>query len=966
MADLFDLVAKLTLDSSEYSSGLDFALGKAKSIGGTIAKVGTAAVGAAAAGIVAFGKSAVEAGMTFDSSMSQVAATMGTTVDEISELRDFAQEMGSTTAFSATQAADALNYMALAGYDAETSMQMLPNVLNLAAAGGIELASASDMVTDAQSALGLSLDETSELVDKMAKASSKSNTSVAQLGDAILTVGGTAKNLAGGTTELSTALGILADNGIKGAEGGTALRNIILALSAPTDVAAKKMKSLGLSAYDADGNLRPLEDIFGDLNDVLSDMTQGEQTEVLNTMFNKVDLKSANALLATSKTRWKDLSTEINNASGAAKNMADAQLDNLAGDITLFKSALEGAQIAISDSLSPTLRGFVQDASDGVSRLTEAFKQGGLTAAMEEAGDVLSGLLSRVVDTAPKVVEGALALVKNLGKGLIDNADQIFDAADKIVDLFVGYFSDDNNIKVLADGAVSLLTKFATFIGNNTGKLLPAAAKVITQFATDLTSAENIQKLVSSGGDIIDGVVDGVLGAVGHILDQAPVILDNLAQGIIDNLPSFAGKIAGNLVKILKSVFSFEGSQSLFDWVNIFGMLGTGNIGGAAALLVSKFDFSGKDAGNAFVQSFNETLHGGIGAGGSTTHNGVGGGGGSFDGLATEATGTAEVIAATFSNLNIDISTADAVENLDALKSSINGIIDLQKQLATADEQLEQVADGTADEARLEKKLSRAKETVDAYVTNAGAAAAEMASAITSSQEQVDAFLTNTKTTADGLSAELQGLSDKMTTVTTSFTETAAGLQLAFEDAAKSAVSAWDNVPGEFSRIWGEIASAMNISEAATWGADMVSNFISGINSKLGELRAKVQEMANLVKANVGFSEPSDGPLSDFHTYAPDMMDLFMQGITENEGRLRDTVQNAFDFRDAMTAPEAMTYSATGNGTAETSGKIDAILDAIHEVADALRNQTIEMDGEKVADLIDARIGTNTLMKARV
>jgi len=211
----------------------------------------------------------------------------------------------------------------------------------------------------------------------------------------------------------------------------------------------------------------------------------------------------------------------------------------------------------------------------------------------------------------------------------------------------------------------------------------------------------------------------------------------------------------------------------------------------------------------------------------------------------------------------------------------------------------------------------------------------------------------------------LQGLSDKMTTVTTSFTETAAGLQLAFEDAAKSAVSAWDNVPGEFSRIWGEIASAMNISEAATWGADMVSNFISGINSKLGELRAKVQEMANLVKANVGFSEPSDGPLSDFHTYSPDMMNLFMQGITENEGRLRDTVQNAFDFRDAMTAPETMTYSATGTA-GQADSKIDAILDAIHEVADALRNQTIEMDGEKVADLIDSRLGNKTALAARI
>lgn len=243
-------------------------------VAGAAIKAAAASIGAAAVAAVKFGKDSVSAGMDFDSSMSQVAATMGKTGDEIQDLRDFAQEMGSKTAFSATQAADALNYMALAGYDAETSMKMLPNVLNLAAAGGIELASASDMVTDAQSALGLSLDQTSELVDKMAKAASKSNTSVSQLGDAILTIGGTAKGMAGGTTELASALGILADNGIKGAEGGTALRNILLTLSAPTDKAAEAMEAIGLKAYDAQGNLRPLESIFGDLNKALGNMTE--------------------------------------------------------------------------------------------------------------------------------------------------------------------------------------------------------------------------------------------------------------------------------------------------------------------------------------------------------------------------------------------------------------------------------------------------------------------------------------------------------------------------------------------------------------------------------------------------------------------------------------------------------------------------------------------------------------------
>ena len=257
--DVFDLAAKITLDDSQFKTGLGKAKklfqGASKTIKGA-AKVVGGAIAASSAAMVAFATESVKTGAEFDKAMSQVAATMGKTVDEIDDLREFAQKMGAETVFSATQAADALNYMALAGYDAQQAMEALPNVLNLAAAGNMDLARASDMVTDAQSALGLSMEESAEMVDKMAMASSKSNTSVEQLGDAILTVGGTAKNLSGGTTELATALGILADNGIKGAEGGTALRNMINSLTAPTNDASKMMQSLGVQVFDADGNMR--------------------------------------------------------------------------------------------------------------------------------------------------------------------------------------------------------------------------------------------------------------------------------------------------------------------------------------------------------------------------------------------------------------------------------------------------------------------------------------------------------------------------------------------------------------------------------------------------------------------------------------------------------------------------------------------------------------------------------------
>ena len=326
MGYVFELVAALVLNKKAYEAGLKEASSETQGFGSkvknglkTASALGVKALAAATTAAVSFGKASVQAGAEFDAAMAQVAATGGKSMEQLESevntvstsfgeftgnLRDYAQFMGSKTAFSATEAAEALNYMALAGYDAKKSMDMLPNVLNLAAAGDMALASASDMVTDAQSALGLEMEDMTGFVDQLAQTASKSNTSVAQLGEAILTVGGTAKTLKGGTTELNTALGILADNGIKGAEGGTALRNIILSLSTPTDKAAKKMKELGLEVFDADGNMRPLNDIFNDLNGTLGKMNQGEQLDVLNTLFNKVDLKSANALLATSNDRW--------------------------------------------------------------------------------------------------------------------------------------------------------------------------------------------------------------------------------------------------------------------------------------------------------------------------------------------------------------------------------------------------------------------------------------------------------------------------------------------------------------------------------------------------------------------------------------------------------------------------------------------------------------------------------------
>lgn len=553
--NVFELFAKLSLDSSGFEQDLEKSGSKMSSFGGavksglaTVAKVGAAAVGAASAAATAFAKSSVEAGMEFDSSMAQVAATMGVTVDEIEELRNFALKMGSDTAFSASQAADALNYMALAGYDAEQAMTALPNVLNLAAAGGIDLATASDMVTDAQSALGLSMEESAELVNMMAQASSKSNTSVAQLGDAILTVGGTAKNLAGGTVELNTVLGILADNGIKGAEGGTALRNMLTSLTAPTDKASKLLDSMGVSVFDASGNIRSLNDIFLDLGTAMDSMAQEERMNVISTIFNARDMKSAEALLANVGDRYEELSGYISDAAGAAQQMADTQLDNLAGDVTLFQSALEGAKITLSDQLTPTLRKFVQLATSGVSSVSKAFQENGLAGAMEELGVFISNGLNMIIEMLPNVIEAGASLLQALLDGIVQNLPLIMDAVIQVTETIVTFIIE--NLPMLLEAAIQIITTLANGLTEMLPELIPTIVSIILQIVETLI--DNVDQLVDAAIEIIFALADGLIASLPTLLEKAPIIISKLVEAVIAN----AGKLLAAALELVISLAS--------------------------------------------------------------------------------------------------------------------------------------------------------------------------------------------------------------------------------------------------------------------------------------------------------------------------------------------------------------------------------------------------------------------------
>lgn len=549
--------------AGKVESSFKSAIGAATKGLGSITKAVSAATAAAAAAVGAIGMAAINTGREFEGAMSQVAATMlidKTTAEgqkAFETLENAARECGASTAFSATEAAEALNYLALAGYDADKAATALPTVLKLAGAGAMDLAAASDMVTDSMSALGIEATEANltQFSDQLAQTASKANTSVAQLGEAILTVGGTAKGLAGGTTELNTALGILADNGLKGAEGGTHLRNIILSLQNPTDKAAASLQSLGVDVYDAQGNMRGLNDVFKDLQGAMAGMDNASKDSILSTLFNKTDLTAANAMLSNCTDRFDELSAAVENSAGACENMYAIQLDNLNGDIDILKSGLSDLGISIYQDLNGPLREMTQLATSMVGELSEAYKSGGMEGMVGAVGSCMAEVVNTIADYAPQVVSMGVDLLENFISGITDNSGTLAAAAADVGAVFInGLFSLVPQvilagIDIIVQLAQSITAQLPQLINNGTQAIVNFVSGIIQRLPEVISTAltlvqtlvnsigQNAPMLISAAIQLIGNLVLGIVSMLPQLIQMGIQLILSLVQGIIANLP---------------------------------------------------------------------------------------------------------------------------------------------------------------------------------------------------------------------------------------------------------------------------------------------------------------------------------------------------------------------------------------------------------------------------------------------
>lgn len=546
-------------------SGLSGLAGIAGKIGGATMKGAAVGIGAASTAAIGLGTAAVNVGKEFESAMSQVSATM--LLDQETEkgkaafqiLENAARECGASTAFSATEAAEGLNYLALAGYDAEKAAAALPTVLKLAGAGAMGLSDASDMVTDAMSALNIEAtqDNLNAFADNLAMTASKSNTSVAQLGEAILTVGGTAQGLKGGTTELSAVAGILADSGIKASEGGTHIRNMIQSLQMPRNSSAGDMfESLGLQAYDAAGNMRSLGDIFGDLNAQLAGASAEDVNRTLSTIFKQTDLAAARAMMAATTDSMTSLATVVD-ASLADSGTSLAQLGMNLGDMVKgFDAAMSQEEYA-----------------------AQAMKQFGITG--EQAGVIYSGLQSVVSGTGNRFQElsGLIEESKGACQDMYDIQLDNLEGDLKILgsaasDLGISFYKDVNGpLREVTQTASSMVTQLnhAYKSGGMTAMLTEVgdcAAQAVNGIAQYAPMAVNV------GIDLLQSLTDGIAQNSSGIASAAGEVLTAFAGGIFQLAPqiAFAGidiivQLADSLTTQAPQLLS-SGTQAIASFVS--------------------------------------------------------------------------------------------------------------------------------------------------------------------------------------------------------------------------------------------------------------------------------------------------------------------------------------------------------------------------------------------------------------
>jgi TP901 family phage tail tape measure protein len=569
--DVFNLCAKISLDSSEYESQLKKAKTNTKSavsdlqnsytkgfekVTGTLAKVGTAIAGLG----TAVGGYAIKVGGDFEAGMSKVQAISGATGEDMEKLSELAKQMGKTTKFSASEAAEGYQYMAMAGWKTEDMLAGLPGIMNLAAASGESLATTSDIVTNVLTAMGKSAEDAGNFANVLASASSNSNTNVAMMGETFKYVAPIAGALGFNIEDLSQAIGLMANSGIQASQAGTSLRSILTRLASPTDEVEAAMEKYGITIADSDGKMRSLSEIMQNLRESLGGLSEQEQTAAASAIGGQEAMSGLLAIVNASQEDYDKLAGAIANSTDAAENMANTMQDNLQGKLVILKSALEGVGISIYEKFEEPLK-------NAVDKVTEAVSNFDVDAAIEKIQRVLE-ILQAIAPVVVGIVSALATLyayfkvLKVIAKvkgviAAVEKAGGVVAALGGPVGLVIAAI-----VAVVAALATLYATneKFRNFVNNMVSQLVSAVKAaidgIVTFFTQTLPDAinngieffksipERISEFLSNA---IASIVQWGSDVKQNAIDAATGFVDNVAE-FFSNLPYKVGEFLGSTI----------------------------------------------------------------------------------------------------------------------------------------------------------------------------------------------------------------------------------------------------------------------------------------------------------------------------------------------------------------------------------------------------------------------------------
>ena len=570
------------LDGSGLKKGIEDINGTAKSGFSKFSEIGKNALSVFAGNVLTEVASqarnaagaVIEIGSAFEMGMSTVQAISGATGDDLTALTDKAKEMGANTKFSATEAAEAMQYMAMAGWKTDDMLNGIEGIMNLAAASGEDLATTSDIVTDALTAFGLTAQDSAHFADILAQASSNANTNVSMMGETFKYVAPVAGAMGYSAEDVATAVGLMANSGIKASQAGTSLRTMLSRMAKPTKEVQAAMDALGISLTDSDGNMKSLHEVMGDLRTGFGGLSEAESITMATMLGGQEAMSGLLAIVNASDADYQKLTDSIGACDGAAASMADTMQNNLEGQLTILGSAAQGLALEVYDSVKLALTDITKLGIDAVSNLTDGFKTGGVMGMIEAAGQMANAF----AENLPVIIEQGLPLIEGFTENLRANAGKLVDGGlNLILKLAQGLM---DGLPAMLQHVPQIIINLAGVINDNAPKLLKAGVKLIgilgkglIQAIPDIVAAmpQIIQAIVSViqafnwgnlGINIIKSLKNGIISMVGAVQSAGTGIF-NAIKGSIQNLPKALLVIAKNAVHSIVQSFTSQ------PWGNI-------------------------------------------------------------------------------------------------------------------------------------------------------------------------------------------------------------------------------------------------------------------------------------------------------------------------------------------------------------------------------------------------------------